>query len=297
MNTNANAADINTQGQTAQVVPFRNAMLLMVEHQGQPFIPMKPVVEGMGLSWQAQHRKLTGGRFAATITEMVIVAQDGRQREMTCLPLRKLTGWLMSIHPEKIQDMHTRAAVVAYQNECDDVLWSYWNDGIATRTHGRDAMTVIGELIGMSELNVIKGLIRDKAKAVPAEKRSSFQMTMHSRLHTRFNVPRTELIQAGQFDQACNFIAAYALEGEWIGPEVERSDQDRASWSNISAALHYLEMINEVNLRYDVCKSLRALGSPAGIEIYSFLHDAMGSVRAVRRNCAEQLNWQREVAA
>lgn len=77
--------------------------------------------------------------------------------------------------------------------------------------------TLMDELIGMSELNVIKGLIRDKAKAVPTDQRQGFQLVMHNRLHTRFNVPRTELIPAAQFDQACNFIAAYAvLEGEFI---------------------------------------------------------------------------------
>ncbi|MNP27544.1 hypothetical protein D3C76_1204620 [compost metagenome] len=76
------------------------------------------------------------------------------------------------------------------------------------------------ELIGMSELSVIKGLIRDKGKAVPADRQKSFALTMHNRLHTRFNVPRTELIPAGQFEAACNFIAAYSvLEGEFIAKE------------------------------------------------------------------------------
>lgn len=80
--------------------------------------------------------------------------------------------------------------------------------------------TLIDELIGMSELSVIKGLIRDKGKAIAADKRQSFALTMHNRLHTRFNVPRTELIPAGQFEAACNFIAAYnVLEGEFIAKE------------------------------------------------------------------------------
>ncbi|NWA68013.1 BRO-N domain-containing protein [Pseudomonas reactans] len=81
--------------------------------------------------------------------------------------------------------------------------------------HGK-MTTLMDELIGMSELNVIKGLIRDKSKAVPADQRQGFQLVMHNRLHTRFNVPRTELIPAAQFDQACNFIGGYALEGEYL---------------------------------------------------------------------------------
>lgn len=94
----------------------------------------------------------------------------------------------------------------------------------AIRKHGRyedhgKMTTLMDELIGMSELNVIKGLIRDKSKAVPADQRQGFQLVMHNRLHTRFNVPRTELIPAAQFEQACNFIGGYALEGEFLGKE------------------------------------------------------------------------------
>ena len=101
----------------------------------------------------------------------------------------------------------------------------------AIRKHGRyedkhsKMATLMDELIGMSELSVIKGLIRDKGKAVQADKRQSFTLTMHSRLHTRFNVPRTELIPAHQFESACNFIAAYALEGEYLGKEEAKAKQ------------------------------------------------------------------------
>ncbi|MFJ5297507.1 Bro-N domain-containing protein [Pseudomonas sp. NPDC088368] len=91
----------------------------------------------------------------------------------------------------------------------------------AIRKHGRyedhgKMATLLNELISMSELNVIKGLIRDKAKAVAPDLRQGFQLVMHNRLHTRFNVPRTEMIPASQFDQACNFIGSYALEGEYL---------------------------------------------------------------------------------
>lgn len=84
------------------------------------------------------------------------------------------------------------------------------------------ADTIVNELIGMTEVNVIKGLIRDKAKVIPIDRRRGFQLAMHNRLHTRFNVPRVELIPAAQFESACNFIAAYALEGEWLPKEEKK---------------------------------------------------------------------------
>ena len=36
-------------------------------------------------------------------------------------------------------------------------------------------------------------------------------------------MPRTELIPVGQFDQACNFIGSYALEGEYLPKEGSQS--------------------------------------------------------------------------
>ena len=52
---------------------------------------------------------------------------------MLCLPLRKLSGWLSTISPNKVKP-ELREKVIAYQNECDDALWDYWNNGIAVRT-------------------------------------------------------------------------------------------------------------------------------------------------------------------
>lgn len=73
-------------------VPFRGNNLYLVEHQGNPYVPMKPVVEGMGLAWQGQHAKLTT-KFSKGIKEIVIPSAGGNQT-MTCLPLRKLPAWL-----------------------------------------------------------------------------------------------------------------------------------------------------------------------------------------------------------
>lgn len=82
-----------------------------------------------------------------------------------------------------------------------------------------DAKALIDSVIDSAQLGILKGLLTDKAKAIPEEKRISFLHTMHHRLHRRFSVPKTELIPHAEFANACNFVAAYALEGEWIGKD------------------------------------------------------------------------------
>ncbi|MES2041907.1 MAG: phage antirepressor N-terminal domain-containing protein [Pseudomonadota bacterium] len=61
-----------------------------------------------------------------------MVAEDGKNRDMICLPLRKLPAWLCSINPSKVKP-ELREKVTRYQDECDDALWNYWTQGTATR--------------------------------------------------------------------------------------------------------------------------------------------------------------------
>jgi len=119
--------------QSLRPVPFRNATIFLADIDGAPYTPMKPIVEGMGLAWQPQHGKLkTNKRLSSSITEIVIEGSHGKQRRMTCLPLRKLPGWLTSIQAGKVRP-EIRATVEAYQAECDDALWDYWSTGHAVR--------------------------------------------------------------------------------------------------------------------------------------------------------------------
>ena len=112
-----------------QLLPvlFRSDTLYLLEHEGDPYVPMKPIVEGMGLSWQPQHRKLTeeGSRWNSCVTMMVTTGSDGKRYEMLCMPLRKLPAWLMSISPNKVSP-EIKDVVTDYQNTCDDILWEQW---------------------------------------------------------------------------------------------------------------------------------------------------------------------------
>lgn len=129
----------STRALTRQIkVPFHGAELYVVEHDKQPYTPMKPIVEGIGVSWQGQHEKLSANQDRWGIKNILIPSTTGNQ-EMICLPLRKLPGWLMTIQPNKIKKDDVRERVIQYQNECDDVLWKYWTEGIAVNPRTGDA--------------------------------------------------------------------------------------------------------------------------------------------------------------
>lgn len=150
--------------------------------------------------------------------------------------------------------------------------------------------TLVDELIGMTEVNVIKGLIRDKAKVIPIDRRRGFQLAMHNRLHTRFNVPRVELIPAQQFEAACNFVASYALEGEWL-PKEEKPGTfvlDQYAAQYVNSLVHYTYW---VCYRWDqgISSAVKALNPKFHAKTWEFFQELQSCARQIERHAPEMM--------
>lgn len=192
------------------MVPFHGVSLFVVNRNGEPYTPMKPIVEGMGMVWAAQFVKLKQS-FISTISEIEMVAEDGKLRKMLCLPLRKLAGWLRTISPNKVRP-EIRDKVIQYQEECDDVLYKYWVEGMAVnprRPVGRprkkttvDERTPLRDAINM--LVGKKGLRYDDAYNI---------------VHQRFAVESIDELELSQIPQAVEYVHRIVLDGEFIGRE------------------------------------------------------------------------------
>jgi len=115
----------------SQLVPvsFHGDTLFIVSQDGEPFAPVRPIVEGMGIRWQSQHRKLATNQRRWSVIMMMTETKAG-PREALCMPLRKLAGFLATIEPRKVRP-EIRAKIELYQAECDDALWDYWTKGQA----------------------------------------------------------------------------------------------------------------------------------------------------------------------
>lgn len=193
-------------------VPFHGAELYVIEHESQPYAPMRVIVEGMGLAWQPQHRKLTETRFNATITELVTVAQDGKQRKAICLPLRKLPGWLMSIEPGKVKDLAVRERVIQYQNECDDVLWQYWNEGIALNPRTGFSVNPDDILTG-DQQETLRLMVKTLAERLPKPEQGPATIKVWSKLKAHFKVSYRQIPQV-EFSEAVSIVTRTAAE--WV---------------------------------------------------------------------------------
>jgi hypothetical protein len=95
-------------------VNCRDLELLCVELDGQWYVVMRHAVEQLGLGWASQHRKLQGDPRYRARGERLRLPHHRQGRVHTLMPLERWGGWLLAIHPSRVNPAR-RAALVAYQ--------------------------------------------------------------------------------------------------------------------------------------------------------------------------------------
>jgi hypothetical protein len=73
-------------------------------------VAMKPVVEGMGLDWSFQRKKLVEHPVLSKGVAVIAIPSPGGPQETTALPLNRLSFWLATIQPSRIKDDRTTPA-------------------------------------------------------------------------------------------------------------------------------------------------------------------------------------------
>lgn len=241
-------------------VPFHGNNLYVVNYNGQPYVPMKPIVDGMGMDWASQFTKLKQ-KFKSTVAEITMVAEDGKERNMICLALRKLAGWLHTISPNKVKP-EIRDKVIKYQEECDDVLYEYWTTGEVKKKHKST----------VQERNPLKNAVN-----LLVSKKGIMYPEAYSLVHQKFNVSSIEELTADQIPDAVEYIHKFVLEGEYIPKEdLEEKINTRVNSNldahNIKALLNHYEAIYTA-WKVDLYPALRSVDSPIAGSLYDRFKD------------------------
>ncbi|MCZ4973826.1 phage antirepressor N-terminal domain-containing protein [Escherichia coli] len=263
-------------------VPFHGAELYVVNHNGEPYTPMKPIVEGMGMTWQSQHRKLME-RFKTCIIEMMIqLPGDTQRRLVICLALRKLAGWLQTISPNKVRP-EIRDKVIQYQEECDDVLYEYWTKGHVVNP--RKAKKALPGKITKEQQEAIKQLVMSRGQSLPKEKQAKAMITMWSSLKSHFGCSYKE-IREEQFTEALSLAARVPLEGEFIGKS-KHNEMSCFDWRmnvhNLNSACIHLDAMYRI-WRDEMEPALRLLGSPVATRFCGRIADCYSVTASVKKS-------------
>lgn len=100
--------------------------IVTVDRDGEIFVPIKPICDAIGIDVDAQRNKLNADDFFNSTTAIITaVAADDKEREMYCIRLRDVYGWLATINPGKVAP-EAREIVTRYRRECYDVLYEHF---------------------------------------------------------------------------------------------------------------------------------------------------------------------------
>lgn len=189
-------------------VDFHGQPILTICEDGQHYVGMKAVCENIGLGWHGQWERIN--RHAVlkpTVRVIRTVAEDGKPRDMICLPLEYLNGWLFGVDVSRIKDAAVRERLTQYQRECFTVLYNYWHNGKAENPRRTTPDERAGLRQAVTMLTTKRGLMHDEAYRL---------------IHQRFNVSHIEEIPAEQLPQAVEYIHRLALEGELLPPPEDK---------------------------------------------------------------------------
>ena len=76
----------------------------IVSTSDEQLVPIRPICEALGIAYPTQFQKIQEDEdLSSTITLRVTVGADGKQREMACLPVEFVFGWLFTINPKNVK--------------------------------------------------------------------------------------------------------------------------------------------------------------------------------------------------
>jgi hypothetical protein len=102
------------------------AVRVEIEGKSAVYVPVRPICDYMGVDWSAQFRRINRDPVlsAEVIPCVVVTATQGQpdqRREMLCLPLDMVNGWLFGINANRVKE-ELRDRLIQYQRECYRVL-------------------------------------------------------------------------------------------------------------------------------------------------------------------------------
>lgn len=167
-------------------VPFHGDEILTVEVDGKPHIILKPAVEALGVDYWTQAEKLRT-RSWATTGQRLVVAADGKNREMLTCDVRSFLMLLATIDERRVAK-DVRPKLITYQAEVADAIESYWTTG---------------------------GALNPRATVPPRDELEMLRVALDQMIATRDETRRTALL-AAEADQGAREARARldAIEGQ-----------------------------------------------------------------------------------
>ena len=271
---------------STQTISFNHQSLVTFKQNGTHYTAMKPICENIGLDWKSQYSRMKRDDVLnSTVVIITTVAEDGKNREMLCLPIQYLNGWLFGIDINRCNP-EIRDTLIKYKKECYQALHDYWFNGKAERKTTVDDRTGLRNAVNM--LVSKKGLIYSDA---------------YNLVHQYMNVERIEDIPADKLQSAVEYVHRIVLEGELI---TEPKKDERFSFEFTEHELQQLVWAWFALLRgTELCQilhpALKKIGSHYAASVYGVAYEYRSTLRQAHNvlnriteqfECEQGNNWR-----
>lgn len=109
-----------------KVVASINGVNILASAVSEGLVPVKPICEALGVAFQSQNTKLKEHPiYSSVVTLSLTTGADGKQYEMTCIPIEFLSGWLFSINPANVKE-EAKKGLIQFQLQCNQVLFYHF---------------------------------------------------------------------------------------------------------------------------------------------------------------------------
>ena len=256
---------------STQTISFNHQSLVTFEQNGIHYTAMKPICENIGLTWEPQLARIKRDDvLSSTMIVMIMVAEDGKKREMICLPIEYLNGWLFGIDINRCKP-EIRDTLIKYKKECYQALHDYWFNGKAERKTTVDDRTGLRNAVNM--LVSKKGLIYSDA---------------YHLVHQRFNVESIEDLTLEQLPQAVEYVHKIILEGELITEAELPSREKKFSFEFTEYELQELAWLwfafkRGIGTFQHIEKAFNVLGSNMSGQIYGQAYEYLSVLRSTNQ--------------
>lgn len=104
------------------------SIVIVIDEDGQKFVPIKPICEALGVNYTTQLEKLENDEILNSVIPLRgTTGADGKQYKMKCIPLKFVFGWIFSISSKSVKE-EAKEGLINYKLMCYDALYNYFTE-------------------------------------------------------------------------------------------------------------------------------------------------------------------------
>lgn len=114
-----------------EVVFYEDTIVAVRLDEGDVYVPIRPICDNLGVALAGQRERIKRDPVLSEAVVSVSVTLTQQAREMLCLPLKYIPGWLFGISAARVKP-ELRERIIRYQRECYEVLSEAFQEGRLT---------------------------------------------------------------------------------------------------------------------------------------------------------------------